>query len=241
MKDPTKPNDTRIFVLRNNVKVNNVREYLNEHALSLNNLTTVHHMPHRCTGTGHVVFNGHVYCNKYHSNRIMKYNLETGKVKTERLRNAGWNNTFPYSSGAYTDIDLAVDENGLWAIYSTKADAGKLVIAKLNPEDMMVKQTWVTDFNKTDAANAFMSCGRLYATVSKRDSSKPHEVGYIYDTTTGRELPVKPGEISFGQSDVDTQTSLDYNPVEKRLYAWILSPGWDGLLVSFDVHFQGQS
>ena len=235
MKDPTRPDDRRIYVLRNNVKVSNVREYANETMLAENVATVVHHMPHKCTGTGHVVYDGHVYCNKYQSNRIVKYNLQTERVRSERLRNAGHDNTFPYSSGAYTDIDLAIDEQGLWAIYSTRADDGRMVVTKLNTDDLTMERTWLTAFNKTEAANAFMVCGRLYTTVYRR--GHPIQVGYIFDTHTGREVPVTSGQIAFSDKNPDMQTSLDYNPTDRRLYAWNLSQDWDGLLVSYDVHF----
>ena len=238
MKDPTKPNDKRIFVLRNNVKVNNIREYASEAALSDNNVTIVHHMPHKCTGTGHVAYKGSIYCNRYQTNRIMKYHVDTRDVTTARLRNAGFNNTFPYAAGAFTDIDFAVDESGLWAIYSTESDEGNIVIAKLDADSLFIEKTWVTTFLKTSAVNAFIVCGRLYATVYYH--GRPIEVGYIYDTNTSRDIPVRPGEISFGDPDPDMHTSLDYNPLDARLYAWNLSQDWDGILMSYDVYFAGE-
>lgn len=35
--------------------------------------------------------------------------------------------------GGKSDIDLAVDENGLWVIYATEQNNGKIVISQLNP------------------------------------------------------------------------------------------------------------
>ena len=37
-----------------------------------------------------------------------------------------------------TDIDLAVDETGLWVIYATMENALDIVISKLDPENLEV-------------------------------------------------------------------------------------------------------
>ena len=234
MRDPT-ANDGRIYMLRNNVKVTNIREYANERRLANNTVTRIHHLPFRCTGTGHVVYRGALYCNKYDSNRVIRYDLATERVSQARLRDAGFNNTFPYASGALTDIDLAVDEHGLWAIYSTKAHEGHIVIAALDPIGLQVEREWVTRYPKSSASNAFMACGRLYVTQYHAD--RPVDVVYIYDTASGQEVPVEPGRIVFHVNPPDIQTSLNYDPGNSRLYAWVLSKDWDGLIVTYDVFF----
>lgn len=234
MKDPTQ-DQPNIYVLRNNVRVTNIREYANEANLRNNTVLYIHHLPFRCTGTGHVIYNQSLYCNQYKSNRIMRYNLQTTEHASAKLRNAGYNNTYPYATGALTDIDLAVDEQGLWTIFSSAIHKGNIVIGKLDPESMAVQRMWVTQFLKADVSNTFMICGRLYTTSV--GGQKATEVTYIYDTNTGQEIPVASGEITFTTDSPDSPTSIDYNPRDQKLYSWLLSKDWDGQLVTYDVYF----
>ena len=57
------------------------------------------------------------------------------KKKAMTLPQANYADTSPYSidtdiPGANTDIDLAIDEHGLWAIYATEANEGLMVVSK---------------------------------------------------------------------------------------------------------------
>ncbi len=228
-------NDGKIYVMMQNVKVSHVREYASEAALESNNISEVHRMPFKCTGTGHLVYKGNIYCNKYQSNRIMKYNLKSGETASERIRDAGFNNSFPYNSGSMTDFDFAVDERGLWVIYSGPEYEGHIVIALLDPDNLNIEEKWVTTYPKTSASNTFMVCGRLYVTV--HHTNGPATVNYIFDTTSNREIPVQEGAISFSGSDPEYHTMLDYSPKDSKLYAWRLSKDWDGELLTYDVHF----
>ena len=45
---------------------------------------------------------------------LIKYNLETGEALYENLPKAGYGNQTPYQLSAFTDIDFAIDEEGLW-------------------------------------------------------------------------------------------------------------------------------
>lgn len=44
------------------------------------------------------------------------------------LSGAGYNNTFPYSWGGSSDIDLMADETGLWAVYTSIQNAGNIMV-----------------------------------------------------------------------------------------------------------------
>ncbi|RUS86278.1 hypothetical protein EGW08_005970 [Elysia chlorotica] len=98
-------------------------------------------------------------------------------------------------SGENTDVDLAVDELGLWALYATNASAGKLVITKIDHKHMELDKTWMTSYPKRSLGNAFMICGTLYATDSHRDV--PTFIRYVYNTETGEEQLLDPGEMPF--------------------------------------------
>ena len=227
-------NDDKIYAMLNNVKVSHVREYDSEAALRENNITTTYRMKYKCTGTGHVVYKGSVYCNKYQSNRIVKYNLETGESDSEKMRDADFNNSFPYTSGSLSDFDFAVDEKGLWVIYTSVEYNGNLVVAQLDGNSLLVTDRFVTTFPKTSASNTFMVSGRLYVTGHNKDG--PITVKYIYDTTSNRSVPVSEGKISFPDNS-EFLTMLDYNSKEHKLYGWRMSDSWDGQLVTYNVHF----
>ncbi|RUS75169.1 hypothetical protein EGW08_017077, partial [Elysia chlorotica] len=151
-------------------------------------------LPYRCSGTGQVVYRRHLYCHQHGSNLIVKFHLKSYDIIADLpLPGAGYSNTFPYTSGENTDVDLAVDELGLWALYATNASAGKLVITKIDHKHMELDKTWMTSYPKRSLGNAFMICGTLYATDSHRDV--PTFIRYVYNTETGEEQLLDPGEM----------------------------------------------
>ncbi|NWR46159.1 MYOC protein, partial [Regulus satrapa] len=136
-------------------------------------------------------------------------------ITAEReIPGAGYHGQYPYSWGGYTDIDLAVDETGLWVIYSTEKARGAIVLSKLDPETLEIRRTWETNIRKRGVANSFLICGTLY-TVSSY-SAPNATVNFAYDTATGtsRALGI-PFENRFRYLSM-----LDYNPAERQLFAW---------------------
>lgn len=232
MKD-TAVKKSHIYVLRNNVRVNRMHEYENEEHLSNHTVLSVHHLPFKCAGTGHVIFHHKLYCNRYRTNKVIRYDLESKLTTSMRLPDAGYNNSHPYSSGV-TDIDLAVDELGLWVIYGSESHHGNIVIGRVDDTTMTLTRVWVTQFPKVDVSNTFMICGRLYAT--RYEVGEPLGVNYVFDTVTGTDS--RNPHIFFNTEVADFQTSLDYNPIDHRLYSWIVSDkNYDGQLVTYDVLF----
>uniref|UniRef100_A0A8C9U3E1 Myocilin n=1 Tax=Serinus canaria TaxID=9135 RepID=A0A8C9U3E1_SERCA len=140
-------------------------------------------------------------------------NLETITAERE-IPGAGYHGQYPYSWGGYTDIDLAVDETGLWVIYSTEKARGAIVLSKLDPETLEIRRTWETNIRKRGVANSFLICGTLY-TVSSY-SAPNATINFAYDTATGtsRALSI-PFENRFRYLSM-----LDYNPAERQLFAW---------------------
>lgn len=250
MRDSSVKADQKlIYTVFNNVKIHVVREYDSEDGLYNRTRTyTAHRLPFHCTGTGHIILDGYLYCNKYKSNRIVKYHLRSQQEAISRpLINSGFDNAFPYSSGAMTDIDLSVDEYGLWAIYSTEDNVGNITLSLLDTDTLKVLDTWVTDFPKEVASNAFMACGKLHATVTAH--SHLVRVAYIYDTLTQRSVTDREMQRQFSKEDdaisgpltfpelpehMQMMSSLQYNPADRRLYVWNLSASWNGHLTTYN-------
>ncbi|NP_001075619.1 myocilin precursor [Oryctolagus cuniculus] len=175
----------------------------------------VYVLPRSLESTGAVVYAGSLYFQGAGSRTVIRFELNTETVKAEKeIPGAGYRGQFPYSWGGYTDIDLAVDETGLWVIYSTEEARGAIVLSKLNPENLELEKTWETNIRKQSVANAFIICGTLY-TVSSY-SSADATVNFAYDTGTGISKPLA---IPF-KNRYKYSSMIDYNPLERKLFAW---------------------
>lgn len=179
-------------------------------------------------GSGAALYNNFFYYHVYASSDIAKYDIDRNNVVLRKaLPSAAVSNRFSYAGVSWQDIDFAVDESGLWVIYSTENSMGNIVISKLNETTLDVLNTWQTRQYKPSVSNAFMLCGVLYATRTL--STRKEEIFYMYDTSTGEE-----GRVSVVMDKkLDTIQSLAYNPTDQRLYVYN-----DGYLLRYDVTFQ---
>ncbi|XP_026881809.2 myocilin isoform X1 [Electrophorus electricus] len=182
-------------------------------------------LPEAVESTGAAMFRGSLYYQRRRSRTLLRYDLASESVAARRdLPHAGFHGQFPYSWGGYTDIDFAVDEQGLWVIYSTNKARGAIVISLLDHHNLEVKRSWETNIRKTTVANAFMICGRLYTVASY--SSLNTTVNYSFDTATGVSKAVA---IPF-KNRHRYNSMIDYNPGQRKLFAWD-----NHHLVSYDV------
>ncbi|NWI76533.1 OLFM4 protein, partial [Dryoscopus gambensis] len=179
-------------------------------------------------GSGAALYKNYLYYHAYNSRYMVKHDIKTNReVLRKELPGAAIGNRFSYAGVAWQDIDFAVDESGLWVIYSTENNVGNIVISKLNETTLDVLNTWQTRQYKPSVSNAFMLCGVLYAT--RPLNTKKEEIFYMYDTSTGQE-----GRISIiMDKKLDTIQSIDYSPTDQKLYVYN-----DGYLVRYDVTFQ---
>nr|XP_014348508.1 PREDICTED: olfactomedin-4-like [Latimeria chalumnae] len=181
---------------------------------------------HSGQGGGMVMYQNNLFYNGYSTSDVCRFSMDTEQVKCKPLPNATYNNRFSYAGTPWQDLDFAVDENGLWVIYSTEENQGVLVLSKLNPTSLAVEKTWVTTQYKPVVTNAFMKCSVLYATRSV-DTHK-EEVFYRFDTQTGQGREVRGIQLEKMR---ETVQSLSYNPADQKLYMYN-----DGYLVTYDVN-----
>ncbi|KFZ63366.1 Olfactomedin-4, partial [Podiceps cristatus] len=179
-------------------------------------------------GSGVALYNNYLYYHAYNSRHMVKHDLKTNTmVLRKELPDAVTGNRFSYAGVSWQDIDFAVDESGLWVIYSTENSMGNIVISKVNETTLDVLNTWQTRQYKPSVSNTFMLCGVLYAT--RPVNTRKEEIFYMYDTRTGRE-----GSISvIMDKKLDIIQSIDYSPTDQRLHVYN-----DGYLLRYDVTFQ---
>uniref|UniRef100_A0A8C3QMK3 Myocilin n=2 Tax=Passeriformes TaxID=9126 RepID=A0A8C3QMK3_9PASS len=219
MKDPepvppfTRDNTWRVDTV--GTEVRQLFQYEEAEQLARGYPAKVHILPRPLESTGAVIYRGGLFFQPRHSRSVARYDLRGETITAEReIPGAGYHGQYPYSWGGYTDIDLAVDETGLWVIYSTDKARGAIVLSKLDPETLEIRRTWETNIRKRGVANSFLICGTLY-TVSSY-SAPNATVNFAYDTATGtsRALSI-PFENRFRYLSM-----LDYNPAERQLFAW---------------------
>ncbi|XP_060092801.1 adhesion G protein-coupled receptor L3 isoform X8 [Heteronotia binoei] len=220
-KDPLQASDKIYYMPWTPYRTDTLTEYSSKDDFIAGRPTTTYKLPHRVDGTGFVVYDGALFFNKERTRNIVKFDLRT-RIKSGEaiIANANYHDTSPYRWGGKSDIDLAVDENGLWVIYATEQNNGKIVISQLNPYTLRIEGTWDTSYDKRSASNAFMICGILYVVKSVYEDDDNEATGnkidYIYNTEQSKESVV---DVPFPNS-YQYIAAVDYNPRDNLLYVW---------------------
>ncbi|XP_062467251.1 adhesion G protein-coupled receptor L2 isoform X9 [Pezoporus occidentalis] len=220
-KDPLQAADKIYFMPWTPYRTDTLIEYASLEDFQNGRQQTTYKLPNRVDGTGFVVYDGAVFFNKERTRNIVKFDLRTRIKSGEAIINyANYHDTSPYRWGGKTDIDLAVDENGLWVIYATEQNNGMIVISQLNPYTLRFEATWETTYDKRGASNAFMICGVLYVVRSvyqdNESETGKNAVDYIYNTRLSRGEHV---DIPF-PNQYQYIAAVDYNPRDNQLYVW---------------------
>ncbi|KAM4720955.1 adhesion G protein-coupled receptor L2 isoform 11-T11 [Rhinophrynus dorsalis] len=220
-KDPLQAADKIYFMPWTPYRTDTLTEYASLQDFQNGRQTTTYKLPNRVDGTGFVVYDGAVFFNKERTRNIVKFDLRTRIKSGEAIINyANYHDTSPYRWGGKTDIDLAVDENGLWVIYATEQNNGMIVISQLNPYTLRFEATWETSYDKRAASNAFMICGVLYVVRSvyqdNESEAGKNSIDYIFNTKLNRGESV---DIPF-PNQYQYIAAVDYNPRDNQLYVW---------------------
>nr|XP_013813296.1 PREDICTED: olfactomedin-like protein 1 [Apteryx mantelli mantelli] len=218
MKDPGKKH-AKIYLLSGSVN-NVILEFANimtfmesNHTRKVRRVT----LPLPWKGTGHIIYQGFLFYHRYGSlNEIIKYNIQKRNVSDQMLL-PGAGRIPAYQLSPATKIDLAIDEQGLWAIHAEPDTGGNIVITKINHMTMAVEHTWDTSCSSKDAEAAFMACNTLYV-VYNFPSGGTSRIQCVYDVlgaVNTYEIPV----LHFPKRQ-GSHSTIHYNPKEKQLFAW---------------------
>ncbi|NXY17845.1 OLFL1 protein, partial [Atrichornis clamosus] len=229
MKDPGKKH-TKIYLLSGPVN-NIILEFANIMTFMENNQTLKARrvtLPFPWEGTGHTIYQGFLFYHRYGSlNEIIKFNILRRNVADQMLL-PGAGRIPAYQLSPHTKIDLAVDEQGLWALHAEPETGGNIVITKINHVTLAVEHTWDSPCSSRDAEAAFMACNTLHV-VYNLPSGGSSRIQCVYDVLDDANAYRNPG-LHFPKRR-GSHSTIHYNPKEKQLFAW-----GDGSQIIYKLH-----
>ena len=90
-----------------------------------------------------------LFCrNRENSNYIDKYSLRTELIEATIIVSSFTPRKNHYQWGGYSSMDLAVDEQGLWALWGSTANNGKLFASKIDVYKNEITETLTLNTGK---------------------------------------------------------------------------------------------
>ncbi|XP_026516898.1 olfactomedin-like protein 3 [Terrapene carolina triunguis] len=174
-------------------------------------------LPYPWVGTGHLVYGGHLYYIRQQGTfQVIKFSLANKTIVDSSVFPA--EEQVPvFGLSAFNYIDIAADEEGLWAIYATRENEKNICLAKLDPVSLDIEQMWDTPCPRENAESAFVICGALYVVYNTRLPSRSR-VQCVFDVS-GAMTPEDAALVYFPKR-YGSHSSMKYNPTERQIYAW---------------------
>lgn len=174
-------------------------------------------LPSAWRGTGHVVYRNHAYyINQAEEIKVVKYDMRNNS-ETDSTVFPLQDHVPVFGLTPETLMDLAVDEEGLWAIYATRQNERHISVAKMDANSLDIEQMWDTNCPRENAEAAFIICGTLYVVYNTKKPGRSR-IQCVFDVNgmvTNEDAPLIYFPKRYG-----AHSSLKYNPQEQLLYAW---------------------
>jgi len=191
-------------------------EYSNLEDFRQDRISKTYELKELYFGTGHVIYAGSFYYHRTGYRELVKYNLDKQDTVARReLPDAAYKGKQYVYATEYNYFDLAVDENGLWVIYSAENTSGELLVAKLNTNTLEVEKKWTIAVNHTGYGNGFITCGVLYLVKDTR--VKNTVIDFAYDLYRQERVPQVRLKLS---NPFQMNNMISYNPTDKKIYSW---------------------
>ncbi|XP_069479689.1 olfactomedin-like protein 1 [Ambystoma mexicanum] len=174
-------------------------------------------LPFSWQGSGQILRNGFLFLHLAGTeHEIIKFDMQKMNV-TDRMQLLGAGRMPVYQLSPFNKIDLAVDEQGLWAIHAVPNTDENIVITKIDDEQMSIQQVWNTSCGSKNAEAAFIICGTLYVVYNSASGGRSH-IECIYDTL-GIIHKLETPTLYFPKR-YSSHSIIHYNPKELQLYSW---------------------
>ncbi|XP_056906818.1 gliomedin-like isoform X3 [Takifugu flavidus] len=161
-------------------------------------------------GCGHVVYRASLYFHNGGTNRLIKFDLNTGRTSALVMAGSRYHNLAYLFPNSKTYFKFAVDENGLWVIFAAST-GDSVMVAKLGAETFSVEAIVNTHYPTAKAGNAFVVCGVLYFT-----DDADRKVTYAFDLYEER-----PESVDFDLRPAGGVLAMvSYYPTRTLLYMW---------------------
>ncbi|XP_047741615.1 uncharacterized protein LOC108681963 [Hyalella azteca] len=209
-------------------------EYENKEKFRKDNYTKNYTLPFAFTGNSHVVYNGALYYHESNSSNVIKFDFIANSVKFQPLPLlASSGDNFLYTE-TRSYLDLAADENGIWAIYGIPSN-NNTVVVKLEPDTLNIEYSWNISLNHHKFGEMFVTCGVLYGIDSATE--RETKIRFALDLYTHQALDV---DLLFSNPFRKT-TTLGYNPLAKELYSWDSGNQLNYPVVYIDIGYHAPS
>ncbi|XP_014860138.1 PREDICTED: olfactomedin-like protein 3B [Poecilia mexicana] len=177
------------------------------------------HLPSKWTGPGSAVYNGYLYYINQETDadvQVVKFDLMSGSV-TDTAMFPMERHASLYTLNPETVADLAVDDEGLWLLFTPTDSEPNISLAKMDTSTLDIEQIWDTQCPRGNAEAAFVVCGTVYVVYNTRMASRSRVqcVFDVNDMMLTEEAPLLYFPRRYG-----AHASLKYNPEENQLYGW---------------------
>lgn len=212
--DPRTPEDATKYFMTLQSEPSSLYEFNSKEAFRNKAVTRTYELPFKFDGNSHAMIASSFYYNQYGTNKLIKYSLVNNTTEYRIFDDASFkpaNHTLYETQHNY--MDICVDENGLWVIYSSNHTNNTLIV-KLAPDSLRIENVWNLTLDNTMMGEMFIACGVLYGLESTSDIFT--KIRFAFDLYLNTPIDVS---VNF-TNPFKNNNLISYNPRSEQIYAW---------------------